>query len=142
MAFLEMIGVASILPFIAVLSNPDLIETNLILNKIFIFSNKLGIENNKQFLIASGAFVFVILLISLLFKAMTTYTQLRFIRMREYTIGKRLIEGYLHQPYSWFLNRNSADLGKNILSEVSFVSSNAMGSLMQLIAKSLVSVRL
>ena len=27
MAFLEMAGVASILPFIAVLSNPDLIET-------------------------------------------------------------------------------------------------------------------
>ena len=46
--------------------------------------------------------------------------------MREYTIGKRLIEGYLHQPYSWFLNRHSADLGKNILSEVSFVSSNSM----------------
>ena len=55
MAFLEMMGVASILPFIAVLSNPDLIETNLILNKIFMFSTKFGIENNKQFLIASGA---------------------------------------------------------------------------------------
>ena len=35
MAFLEMLGVASILPFIAVLSNPDLIETNLILKKNF-----------------------------------------------------------------------------------------------------------
>ena len=53
MAFLEMLGVASILPFIAVLSNPDLIETNLILKKIFKFSNNFGIENNKQFLIAS-----------------------------------------------------------------------------------------
>ena len=35
--------------------------------------------------------------------------------MREYSIGKRLIEGYLYQPYSWYLNQNSADLGKNIL---------------------------
>ena len=41
--------------------------------------------------------------------------------MREYSIGKRLVEGYLHQPYSWFLNRHSADLGKTILSEVSTV---------------------
>ena len=142
MAFLEMLGVASILPFIAVLSNPDLIETNLILKKIFKFSNNFGIENNKQFLIASGVFVFIILVTSLAFKAMTIYVQIRFTKMREYSIGKRLIEGYLHQPYSWFLNRHSADLGKNILSEVSFVSSNAIGSVMQLIAKSLVSIAL
>ena len=28
------------------------------------------------------------------------------------------MKGYLHQPYSSFLNRHSADLGKFILSEV------------------------
>jgi hypothetical protein len=54
---------------------------------------------------------------SLAFKALTTYSQTRFALMREYSIGKRLVEGYLHQPYSWFLNRHSADLGKTILSE-------------------------
>ena len=43
--------------------------------------------------------------------------------MRQYSIGKRLVEGYLNQPYSWFLNRNSAELGKNILTEVDFVVS-------------------
>ena len=32
-------------------------------------------------------------------------------------IGKRLVEGYLHQPYSWFLSRHSSDLGTNILDE-------------------------
>ena len=37
--------------------------------------------------------------------------------MREYSI-ERLIS-YLRQPYSWFLNRHSAELGKTILSEVS-----------------------
>ena len=34
MAFFDMLGVASILPFITILTNPDLIETNIIL-KIF-----------------------------------------------------------------------------------------------------------
>ena len=37
MAILDMIGVASILPFMAVLVNPDIIETNEILNKIYFF---------------------------------------------------------------------------------------------------------
>ena len=33
MALLEMIGVASILPFIAVITNPEIVESNSILNK-------------------------------------------------------------------------------------------------------------
>ena len=33
MALLDTIGVVSILPFMAVLASPDLIETNMILNK-------------------------------------------------------------------------------------------------------------
>jgi ABC-type bacteriocin/lantibiotic exporter with double-glycine peptidase domain len=62
--------------------------------------------------------------------------------MREYSIGKRLVEGYLHQPYSWFLNRHSADLGKTILSEVQQVNRNGMKSLMELIAQGTVIIAL
>ena len=118
-----MIGVASILPFMAVLTNPSIVETNFFLNSMFEFSKIIGIENNQQFLFALGILVFITLLLSLLFKAVTTYFQVRFVMMREFSIGKRLVEGYLRQPYSWFLNRHSADLGKNILSEVGQVIS-------------------
>ena len=121
MALLDMIGVASILPFITVLTNPNLIETNLILNNVFEASEIFGVENNQQFLFILGIFVFILLVVSQVFKVITTYFQVRFIQMHEYSIGKRLIEGYLHQPYSWFLNRHSAELGKSILSEVATV---------------------
>ena len=50
MALLDMIGVASILPFIAVLTNDNLVEQNIILNKLFLSSNIFGIENKDQFL--------------------------------------------------------------------------------------------
>ena len=49
MALLDMIGVASILPFITVLTNPNLIETNLILNNVFEASEIFGVENNNSF---------------------------------------------------------------------------------------------
>ena len=140
MAILDMIGVASILPFMAVLTNPGLIETNIILNTIFQASSVFGIENNQQFLFALGIGVFIILLISLAFKALTNYAQLRFIQMREYSISKRLIEGYLHQPYSWFLNRHSADLGKTILSEVAQVIGGGLRPYLELIAKGVVAI--
>ena len=54
--------------------------------------------------------------------------------MREYSIGKRLMHGYLGQPYSWFLNRNSADFGKTILSEVNLVIIQALTPMISLIA--------
>ena len=67
MALLEMIGVASILPFMAVLTDPSIVETNLILNKIFQSSQVFGVKNNQQFLFLLGIFVFMILIISLTF---------------------------------------------------------------------------
>ena len=140
MAILDVIGVASILPFMAVLTNPSLIETNLILNNMFQISSKFGVENDQQFLFALGVLVFLILIFSLTFKALTTYVQLRFTHMIEYSMSKRFIEGYLHQPYSWFLNRNSADLGKTILSEVSSIMANGMSPLLELIGKGMAAI--
>ena len=142
MALLDMIGVASILPFMAVLTNPDLIQTNMFLNTMFHASSIFAVENNQQFLFALGVLVFLTLVFSLIFKAITVYLQLRFVQMREYTIGKKLIERYLSQPYSWFLNRHSADLGKTILSEVSLVISTTLNPMMELIAKGMVAIAL
>ena len=142
MALLDTIGVASILPFIAVLSNPNLVETNLILNAMFKASNIFGVINTQQFLFVLGILVFLLLIISLSFKALTTYLQIRFNLMREYSIGKRLIEGYLHQPYSWFLNRHSAELGKTILSEVNEVVGSGLAAFMEVITKSMIVVAL
>ena len=99
MALLDMIGVASIMPFMAVLANPEIVETNAMLNAVYqAASQHLGITTTEQFLFALGIMVLVLLVVSLAFKALTTYAQLRFTLMREYSIGKRLVEGYLHQP--------------------------------------------
>jgi ABC-type multidrug transport system fused ATPase/permease subunit len=142
MALLDTMGVASILPFMAVISKPDIIQTNIYLNKMFEASSIFGVENNQEFLFVLGIFVFVLLVGSLTFKAFTFYVQARFIQMRQYSISKRLVEGYLQQPYSWFLNRNSADLGKTILTEVSMVVGNGLKPLMELITKGAVTIAL
>jgi ATP-binding cassette, subfamily B, bacterial PglK len=142
MAFLDMLGVASILPFMAVLANPELVQTNAVLNASLTISSHIGINTPEQFLFALGVLVFVLLVTSLAFKALTTYAQTRFALMREYSIGKRLVEGYLHQPYSWFLNHHSADLGKTILSEVGTVIGNGMLPLIALMAQGAVALAL
>ena len=141
MSLLEMAGLASIVPFMAVLANPEVIETNSMLNTAFQTSSMMfGIENSREFLFLLGIVVFVMLLLSLSFKALSIYAQVRFIEMRQYTIGRRVVEGYLNQPYSWFLNRNSADLGKTILTEVSAVVNGALKQIIILIVQTAVTV--
>jgi len=142
MALLDMLGVMSIMPFMAVLTNPELVGTNTILKTAYVASRNFGVDTPDEFFFALGVFVFVLLIVSLSFKALTTYVQLRFSLMREYSISKRLVEGYLHQPYSWFLSRHSADLGKTILSEVSAVINGVLTPMINLVAQGAVALAL
>ena len=142
MAFLDTIGVASILPFMAVLTNPDLIETNIVLKTVYQELSVFGVKNNEQFLFFLGAVVFILLVISLVFKTVTTYFQVRFVELREHSISKDLVKRYLSQSYSWFLSRNSAEIGKTILSDVQQLIAAGIRPLMELIAKGMVTISL
>lgn len=142
MALFDTIGVASIMPFMAVLTNPEIVETNFFLKLLFEKSYIFGVENIDDFIFYLGGLIFILLIISLTFKTFTTYKQVHFAQMRQYTIGKRLIEGYLNQPYSWFLSRHSADIEKTILSEVSTVIGNGINPFIELIAKGIITIAL
>jgi ABC-type multidrug transport system fused ATPase/permease subunit len=139
MALLDVLGIATIMPFIAVLTNADTITSSAFTGRIY---HGLGFTDVDRFLFFLGAVMLSALLASIAFKAVTTYAQLRFIYMREYSIARRLVAGYLHQPYAWFLNRNSADLGKAILSEVAQVINNAMMPTMLLLTQGVVALSL
>ena len=134
MAILDVIGVASILPFITVLANPGIIEDNMVLKYIYNYSALFGVENVHDFTIVLGVIVFIVLITSLAFKSLAIYAQLLFVSLREYSIGKRLMQCYLSQPYSWFLSRHSADFSKTVLSEVNLIISQALTPLIALLA--------
>lgn len=142
MSILDMLGVASILPFMAVLADPSILETNPFLSVAYASAKNHGVDNAIQFLFLLGGLVFILLVVSLVCKAYITYAQTHFALMREYSIGKRLVEGYLNQPYSWFLNRNSAHLSKNILSEVSAVIYGVLIPVMTIFAQTAVTFAL
>jgi ABC-type multidrug transport system fused ATPase/permease subunit len=135
MAFLDLIGVASIVPFIAVLTNPQIIETNIYLNSVYTALNSFGVKNVEQFIFLLGVLLFFFLTLSLAFRALTIYAQLHFAFMREYSIGKRLLESYLQKPYSWFLNHNSTTLTKIITSDVNFLINHFITPIINLISQ-------
>jgi len=113
--FIEVVGIISILPFLSLITNPSLINTNTFLNWFYV---NLKFQSTNRFLIFVGAIVLMILIISNLLILLAHWRLYNFSWMRNYTLSRRLLTIYLHQTYPFFLNKNTSELGKNILSEV------------------------
>jgi ABC-type multidrug transport system fused ATPase/permease subunit len=139
MSLLDVIGITAIMPFMAIVSNPIIIEKNKLLHFTYI---NLGYKSHHDFLVFVGYFVFTLIIVSVVIRALGTYMQLRFSLMREYSIAQRLINCYLQQPYSWFLNQNSSNLGMTILSEASQVVNGALMPVMQMASQIAISLML
>jgi ABC-type multidrug transport system fused ATPase/permease subunit len=133
----EMLSIASILPFMAVLADPDILERSHRLAAIY---HGLGFASRESFLIFLGVGVLCVVVFGLLFATLTQFIIYRFAGMRGYTIGSRLLRGYLFQPYTWFLNRHSSTLGTNVLSEVANVVNQAMMPAMNMLPQAVVAI--
>ena len=131
-AFFEMIGVASIMPFIAVASNVDVIQENYLLRTIYDYFN---FTSTIGFLIFMGSAVLFLLTFSMALKSVSVYLQLRISLLTEFDLSKRLMARYLDKPYEWFVTQNTTDLGKNILAEVSVIISQGLMPLIFLVAQ-------
>jgi ABC-type multidrug transport system fused ATPase/permease subunit len=131
MGLFDVLGVASVLPFLAVVSNPDAVGESRWLSWFYDLS---GAQDTQGFLMILGFTVFAFVLATTLFRAATFYVLTRFTKMRIVSLATRLMEVYLSQPYQWFLSRHSADLGKSILSEVTLVVNGPVTAAMRLLA--------
>ena len=116
MALLEVVGVASIAPFMAVISTPEMIHENSYLSVLYTLFN---INSNNEFTILLGSAIVILLLLSNSSQAFITWKITYFSQMLQHRLQVRLLRQYLAQPYSFYLSSNTSELGKNILNEVS-----------------------
>jgi ABC-type multidrug transport system fused ATPase/permease subunit len=131
----EVVGVASILPFLAVIADPAAVTQNPRLAALYAAS---GATTPNGFLLAVGGVVFFLVVFGLAFKAYAFHRLFAFTSGRIHSLSVRLMEGYLSRPYVWHLRHNSADLGKNMLSEVDRVVSNVLVHAMRFMAQAVV----
>lgn len=137
MAIFEVLGVGSIMPFLSVLGNQESIHTN---KYLFYFYNLFDFKSNESFLIFLGFFALVILLVSAFVRTLSYYALFRFSNMRRHSIGQKLLKKYLHQPYKFFLNRNSSDVTKIILSETDSLIEEVIVPAIRLVTYSIVTI--
>ena len=136
-ALLDALGIASLLPFLALVANPGMVETNPALAWL---SGALGDPAPNDLLAVVGLMVLVAVATGLAARAAAFYALTRFVRMRELTLGRQLLARYLSRPYAWFLGRHSADLGKTLLSEVQQVVAGPFDAAIRLIANAVVAL--
>ncbi len=137
LALVETVGVASVMPFLAVLGNPDLVQSNPWLARAY---EQGAFTSTDSFLFALGAGAFAVVVLSAAFRILTTYAINRWTQMRQYSIGARLLEAYLSQPYEFFLDRNSAEMSKSVLSEAHELVGKVLRPGMNMLAYGLVAL--
>jgi ATP-binding cassette, subfamily B, bacterial PglK len=115
MACLEVAGIAAISPFLSLVTNPESIGTNSVLKWLY---TTFGFENTQSFVVFMGLVALGLMVTSNLFALFMNWLLVRFAWLRNHSLSERLLAQYLAKPYTFFLERNTSEMGKNILAEV------------------------
>ncbi|MBW4421994.1 MAG: ABC transporter ATP-binding protein/permease [Myxacorys californica WJT36-NPBG1] len=128
---LEVLGTGMIGPFIAVATQPDLVETNYWLNLVY---KHLNFRSKENFLLALGAF----LLIAFYVKAFLSFHSQKAVFQFGYNLkgelAYKLLKAYLEAPYSFHLRVNSATLTQNVVGTTDNVCLNVIMPLLTAIS--------
>jgi len=136
MACIEMVGIASIMPFMAVVASPNVINTNKWLKQVYGF---LEFSSLHKFLFFLGMLVLGLLVFINLFKTMNTWLILKYDNWLINRLSSRLLASYHNRPYDFFLNRNTNEMGKNLLLETNNVIMKVLDPGRQVLSNVLVS---
>ena len=119
----------------SVVADPSVVQSNVWLRASY---EALGFTSTISFLMAMGVGVVLVLAVSNTFSALALWGMLRFSYRTHHRISTRLLRGYLAQPYSFFVERNSAGFSKTILTEVMQVIQGVLTPVLNITARSLV----
>ena len=115
LGLLEVVGVVSIMPFMAIVSSPQIVEENVYINFLYVSG---GFDNQSSFTVFLGFVMLSVIILTNCYSAFMKWKITYFVRMQGYLLEVRLLKYYLSQPYVFFLNRSTPDMEKNILTEI------------------------
>lgn len=137
MALFQALGVASVLPFISLVMNPELVTQNGWLQSIYQYLN---FKDTNSFIIGTGLLMLFIILFGNFISGLATWAKFKFVWNNNHNISYRLLRHYLFQPYMFFLNRNSSELTKNILNEIQILTNGFLIPLLDFSSRLLIIV--
>lgn len=130
----EVLGVFSVLPFLALASDPGLCETQQSLHSVY---TGFGFQSHLSFVIAAGIATVASLVLTNVIAMGSLWFRTWYCSQVVTDMSDRLLRGYLAQPYEFFLSRNASVLGKDLLNEAQGFFTYALEPFTVLIARAL-----
>lgn len=127
MAFTELLGIASIAPFMALVGDISILETNGVFAQLYQLS---GLNNPMDFLFYTGVIVLVMLTFSTVISMFTTWRLSIFGARIGTEIADRLYSYYMQQSWQFHASGSSAQLTKQVSTEAARISSQIVQPLM------------
>ena len=112
----ELLGVISVYPFIALILNPSMVQTNAFLHFFYV---KIGFSSNEAFFVFIAVSIILLYVFKNIFNAIASYLRYGFIFNTKREIGVRLMRDYMKENYSFFLKNNSSVLMRSVGNDVS-----------------------
>lgn len=134
-ALLEIAGVVSVMPFLALLGNPQFVVQYEPLARFYAW---VGATSFFQFAIYLAVVAFIAITVAALFKVLVQYLAQRYTQAVSGWVSATLFEAYLNQPYVFFLSRNTSAMDQNILSETQNAMAHVLHPILMICAYSLV----
>jgi len=128
----EIVGIASIMPFMGMVVSPDIVTNNHYLDFLYHY---LSFSSTTTFLRFIGVIVLSIMLVSNLISALTIWGVLQFSFSLGKDLSNKMFSSYLNHSYVFFLNRNSSELVQNILWEIGRIVNGILIPLLTVYAK-------
>ncbi|MHB1286994.1 MAG: ABC transporter ATP-binding protein [Leptospirales bacterium] len=132
---LEIAGIASIMPFMGIVMNSDLTMSNKFLHWIY---REMSFSTPNHFLIFLGTVVLLVLFLSNLVSAITTWKIFNLSFSIGADLSQKIFASYMNQPYLFFLERNSSELVSNSLVEVGRVVTGILIPILTIISRIIV----
>lgn len=127
MSFTEILGVASIIPFMALVGDMNQLQQDTIIGKVYELS---GIVSETQFVFMLGVCVLLLLIISSIISMFTLWRLSMFANFIGSEIADRLYIHYLNQNWLFHVSGSSAQLTKKIAIEARRVTDYLLTPLM------------
>jgi len=137
MSFTEIIGVASIIPFMLLVGDMSQLQQDTMIAQVFQVS---GISSESQFVFLLGIGVLVMLFISAVVSMLTSWRLAIFANKAGTEIGVRLYTYYLKRDYLFHTSSSSAQLTKKIAVETIRVTNGVLSPLMAMNARIILSI--
>ena len=110
-AFVELLGVSVVLPFISVVLSPGEMLDNVYLAYGY---NLLGFRDVNDYVIFLGGAIIVVYILKNIYVYIMHGMQYRFTYDNQRKLSHKMMNCYMQQPYLFHLNHNSAELSRNV----------------------------